>query len=830
MRKENVILKHKILNAIFLAFAILSLSLSAAPDKKPKVSVSRANIRLGFSLRLQRYSFATFSCYIQNSDTRKHKITLRLISDEGFGQGQKNFFFDTVNAPPQTALEYSSPVMIENAERYRLEAFIDGKRQTGQASQSIFVKLLSSRDTQIGTINDSTEKSFGAFVQLPEYKDKYFSMGFSYRTFPGNWVELKDLTAIVVVKMDFSSYSSRQYRALLDYVYQGGILIFAEPASLIGAEKSPLAELLPVHPLRIRKIKDVPGLKTIIPGFKGWDTHCADFLESVPAGDGLDVFKHGDFPVFRWKRYGLGSCRFSAISLCSDNFMGQKAAWINVLKEFFKHQKHYPEEDSFNACLDEMTGFPIPKTLVVKMIILVYFVILAVLLGLGMWKKRSGLAWLVASVAAGLMTLYVLHRAESGNSQRGKLFSTVQIELDGAGSRPVESYCSFFTDSDALIDIYSLTENSVLSAVPPSKASFLPMGMAMMGQRKKKISGLASRITKPLEVQRVDGSPLLKKLKLATKTARQFKGAFSDDGKAFVRSKLPVLNYSSSSMSLTWNVPAGKKINQAFMLFPDGSCPMTRNGSTLALDLSGESMFRADHVMNSLRTSLDLSFRKTCPALALVSEAGDKHYKLPDGTMTQGRKVEIIPVVERCSNNLVTISPDQIVFTYGDTSTRMVMSGNRLKSFMESRGAVTYTFKFTLPPLFSRIKPDKVTLDFSFRNQGGNINIIPRISRNGKKPELAQKRGRGRRKKGNPIAEQTVKSKKIATDTYVFSGEDIAKAVDPLTGSGYLILEAQEKNPRLTAAQKIKANKWAPIKMSIEIKGRIPENMAPFKY
>jgi hypothetical protein len=652
-------------------------------------------------------------------------------------------------------------------------------------------------------------------------------MGFSHRTFPNNWVELKDLTALVIVDLDYSRYSARQYRAMLDYVYQGGILIFADPTSLVQAVNTPLVELLPVHPVRIRKVKDLPGLGKLIPGFKGWDTHSADFLESVPAGDGVNIFKHGEFPVFRWKRYGLGSCRFSAISICSDNYSNHKI-WCNVLKEFFKHQKHFPEEDSFNACLDEMTGFPIPKTIVVKMIIIIYFCILALILGLGMWKKKAGMAWLLSSAAAALVTLYVLHRAESGNKQRGKLFSSVQIEIEGGSSKPLESYSSFFTDSDAVIDIYSLDENSILSAVPPNKASFLPMGMSMMGAQKKKISGLGTRITKPLEVRRADGFPQLRKLKLATKTARQFKGAFSDNSTPLDKSRLPLLKYSPSSMALVWKVPPGKKFDQAFVLFPDGSRPMKRNGSVLTLDLRGESMFRADHVLNSLRLCLDRSFRKTCPAVALVGDGMDKHYKLPDGTISQGKIVEIIPVTEFCSNDSVTIAADQIVFTYGDTSTRMVMSGNRIKSFMESRGAVTYTFKFTLPPVFSRIKPEKITLNFSYRNQGGNIKIVPRISKNGSKVDFSNKKHRKGKKKS--IDDMTVKAKKLDAELYEFSGEDVAASVDPLTGSGYLILEAQEKNLRLTAAQKIKANKWAPIKVAIEIKGRLPEEMTPFKY
>jgi hypothetical protein len=199
--------------------------------------------------------------------------------------------------------------------------------------------------------------------------------------------------------------------------------------------------------------------------------------------------------------------------------------------------------------------------------------------------------------------------------------------------------------------------------------------------------------------------------------------------------------------------------------------------------------------------------------------------KIPEGSFRQGRRVDLFPVKEDCPGRNVYLPPELVVLSPGNTSSRMVMPGNAFGNFMDSRGAVTYFFRFTLPPVFSGIKPEEITVRFEYRNQGGNILATPKLVKKGMRINLP---GQGRR--GNSTDGKIINPVKSSGNIYTFTGEEVVEALDPLTGSGMLIIKADEINNRIPPAQKIKANKWAPVKLSISIKGIMPENEVPFKY
>ncbi|OGV56877.1 MAG: hypothetical protein A2017_05060 [Lentisphaerae bacterium GWF2_44_16] len=837
---------------LFLFFCGISLFLCDALNAEARVT--RAKISMGFSLRMYRYSIAELNCFIENPDNKAKEITLRLFTNEGLAQAQNNFFFDTVKVPASSYLDYKTQVLIENAEQYKLEVFVDG-RKSSDSKQTFFLKLLSNKSILVGTVNDDNEASLGGFNQLESFKNEFSVANFNAMSFPENWMGLMDLAALVIVKPDFNRYSSRQLNALLDYVYQGGILIFAEPGALFDAAKTPLAKLLPVVPVRLRKIKELPSLKKIIPAFKAWHGHDAVFLESYQSGDGVDFLTQDDMPVFRWKKFGLGSCRFSAISLCEDNFKQDKKAWELLLKSFFRRQTFYNETELFNSTLDEMTGFPIPEPIVIKTILLVYFLLLVLLIAGGLYFRKSGIAWTSAAFLAFVMTLYVLHRADKESGNRGKLFSFINFRIDGSDTMPMETYCAFFSDTDAKVDIIAKNENTGLSSIPPNRSSFMPQMMGGGADQKKKDSTLGNRISKPLEIQRLSGIQRFQGLDLPTKTSRQFRALLTESSIPFSNALLPYISYTKDTVKmLSWKVPDGKKYEHAFLLMPNGSFILNESGGKLIL--TGKDTFiNTDNIMNSIRNCMENSFRKASPCVALISKATSAPLLVPQETILQGRNIDIIPVTESCESEYVCILPEQIVFTSGDTSSRMVMSGNRLKSIMDTFGTATYSFNFTLPPIFSVIEPDEIILNFTYRNQGGNINVAPLISKNGR-PVLLNAKAAPAKKKvapktkaavktpaaktkpaaalpvgANPVlAAATVRGVEKETGVFVFKGEGIKNAIDPLTGSGFLILEALEINPDMAASQKMRANKWAPVKLSISVRGHLPKDITPFKY
>jgi len=154
--------------------------------------------------------------------------------------------------------------------------------------------------------------------------------------------------------------------------------------------------------------------------------------------------------------------------------------------------------------------------------------------------------------------------------------------------------------------------------------------------------------------------------------------------------------------------------------------------------------------------------------------------------------------------------PEQVVFTSGDNSSRMVMPGNTLKdSGIGSAEAMDFVFDFKVPPVFSSLRPTEVVVDFAYLNQGGNIAAAPLLlTTTGAK----------------------LKGKDIGGGKHLFAGPGVEQALNPVDGSGHLMIDSEEKERILDPGMKMRANKWAIKKLGLSVKGKLPEGMTPLKY
>ena len=85
----------------------------------------------------------------------------------------------------------------------------------------------------------------------------YHSRG---RDAPGTRHMYADARMVAIACPEYGALTALQYDALLDYVHAGGTLVFIRPEGVLGAADTPLADILPVVPLGIRKIEAFPEL------------------------------------------------------------------------------------------------------------------------------------------------------------------------------------------------------------------------------------------------------------------------------------------------------------------------------------------------------------------------------------------------------------------------------------------------------------------------------------------------------------------------------------------------------------------------------------------
>lgn len=784
-----------LLTAISLLLISLSFSLLAQPK------VDRANLRYGFSPRIKRFSWATLNCRLVNPDPKPYNIEIRFVDANRGALNQKTVFSDNIYVPAKTIIQYSSPVMTEDAEEYRLEIFVDGKEI--KKTDSFLISLISGNSSYLVILNDSVDVSLGSFSTTPEFKGLYAASTFIAKAPPLPWTLLKKAAAIVIVRPDFSRYSADSYQAILDYVRQGGNIIFADPVGAMEAAKTPLSVLLPVIPLRIRKVTTLEPLSKMIPGFKEFRGP-VDFLESVPSGDGVDLLKDGDLPLFRWKKFGLGTCRFSAIPILQESFPKDEP-WLKILRGYLAAQNISNDLSTAVPALDEMTGFSVPGLESVRKIFLIFFILILIPLSAGLYLKRTGLAWIVTGCITVLFSLYILKTAAAGHAhQKGIFISFIEAYVPGSTASPGEGWYGIFSSSDTKISIKARNEKTALSSIPP------PDNIMAMFNAGGGLSG--SSFSQPTEVKNYNALPEIADLNLNANMSRQFYAAYDNTGT--VNAPLPELHYDEAGFKFQpWKISGNIKPYAAWLQFVNGIVPLTIKNGVIEAETGSEAVFASDTTLKSVQNFIKQGWKHSTPGLILVENSTETMLALPQNIIAHGKKISILPVREISTGNTVSVPAQSVIFTPGDTSTRLIMNGNEIKSELVSRSDSEYIFCYQLPPLFSEIKPKKIEIDFQYLNEGGNLTIVPAVFI-------------GKLEDKKFILKREVKAASQKGGKFVFT--DVADSIN--AGEGFVALKINLKRENLPMGERLRANKWSVENLGIKVTGDMPESVQKFVF
>jgi len=797
-----------------------------------KPVVDRASLRYGFSPRIKRFSWGILSCRIQNPDNKPSNIEIRFVDSNRGAINHKSVFADSVYVPPKTIIQYKAPVMTEDAEEYRLEVFIDGQEQ--KKGDSFIISLISGNSAYMAILNDSEETSLGSFATAPQFKGQYALSNFIARNPPAPWVLLKKAACVVIVRPDFSRYTTEGYQAILDYVQQGGNVIFADPQGAIEASKTPLSVLLPIVPLRMRKISKLDSLSKFIPEFKNFKKP-TDFLESVPVGDGVNLVEQNGMPVFRWKKFGLGTCRFSAVPITSAPYTSSES-WHKILSFFIASQVISNNLATSVPALDEMTGFSVPGLDRVRMIFFIYFLLMVIPLGLGIYMKRTGLAWMITGVITVCFAIYILKSASASHSkQSGTFLSFIETTIPGTSASPGEGWYGIFATADSKITIKANDEQTSLSAVPPPDNI-----MAMF----KAASGLGAKgFSTPTEVKTKNALREINNLVLNANASRQFYASYNAVGTESFEQ--PVLLYKKDGYEFKdWTIPQGIKPYAAWLQFANGISPLNIEGNKVVDKKAAEGVFASDTTLLSVQNFMIKGWKHSSPMLVLIENSEKTHLALPGKIVSHGKKINIVPMKEVSEEKVFSVPAKSVLMTAGDTSTRLVMNGNEIKDEVVSRSDSDYVFRYQLPPLFAGMKADKIELDFKYMNEGGNVEIkpvlvvgqilnkkfvpqktaLPAQSKPAPKPTKRNKRRRRSSVKNDNgivgIQGEKKGSKYIFTDV-----KDCLK-----DGTGFVALKIKIKRKNLPMGERLRANKWSLEKFGITVTGAMPESAPTFKF
>lgn len=794
-------MKKHISGLVFLcmvaAAAMFPLSVFSLP------SISKSSIKVGMSPRIQKNSWSSLNCSISNPDQKSYEAYLRLVDENTF-MGRRTVFSDTLLIPQNAVINYTTEILIEEGENYHVELYVEDKRVPGV--DTIIIKNMSEREEQFYILNDSFTVSMGSVNQLEVFKKKTFQLTLPSKDVPFHWSAYKSCLAIVVLRPDFEKYSARQFRGIIDYVKQGGIIIFADPVSTLEAAKTPLAEILPVDPTRIRKISELNSIIPFFPGFKNWgELNLVDFLECYPLENSIVWMKEGQFPVFAWKKFGFGESRFSAVSLSGD-VLDKTGAWEKIMMFFLNHQVRFADTKKIMTCLDEMTGYTVPGVAAVKTVFFWYFLMLAVLTAVGMYFRKTNFT-LAGSVILSLgVTMWVFNMISAGAANTSSmLVAAIEARYPLSDSNVIDAYYGVFSRKDTIETFNSGSEDVKISSINQSLNRF---AAANFGDDPSQ--GIMSKSQgEPIEVMTSFGVASVSNLNIKANTTRQMNATLSvfrkDDAEKFA---LPEITYGEKGFSMKdWQAPSDFKFDSAFLTFPSKAYPLTVSAGKVTFNpVAGETYFRGDNISMALADVVRTGFKNTKPGIAFIG-GGATGLNFGEKAGCQTRIINFIPVSEKCESSKVSIPSELIVLSAGDTASKSLMPYNDFMTPFNSQNSSDYKISFKLPPEFAMISPEEIEISLSYMNDSNSIVLQPSLM----------------------IGAKTIAPDKKSGDKYVFT-KDLDKVINPYSGEGVILLSVNVTNSISSISEKLRANKWIMKEFSVGVKGQLRPNIAPFSY
>lgn len=794
-----------------------------------EILVERISINNG-APRVLRHSWVDVECLVSNTDNKPHVVEVAIRPGDDY-EGQTGFYSGEIRVPGKTSALMRFPMMVEQAESFSIDVSSDGVRQPHSVYQDTPIFLMGYNSRFLGLINDSFD-SLGSFTQLPYFKNnKFYSRLFSARNMPTNRKVLDFYDAILVYKPDFSRWSEAQMDAVVAYVANGGTLIFAHPDAIREAAKTPLGALLPVDPVRIHTLSELPPVTSRMSSFDPESKWQIDVLEVTNRGRGITTMEWDGMPLIRSSQYGMG--KVTAVMFPLDdktlNDAGHQAQ-ESLLKEVLIRQELFPMQKDFAETLDKLTGFEIPSPGEIVALLAIYLAGFAMILLLGIFTKRAGTSWFVAVIFSVLMVTFILKKAAGAFSDRGSVLAEISMEMPEP--YPVgETYASCFAVKESKVNAGIPAATVMFSPIPESShvSSFFVTSMAQdltmldengnsMTKPKKEV-----RIKSPIDFLRSrTGQNTVNGLHIAPRTSKQFMASHTpvlttDGGKEYPEAELLLTETGIALNEYTLPEKLRKNNPESVYLIMPGGFRKVEFDETGLCTVQPGNIFITDVVTRSVVESLCAGLRKQNPYLAVIYNVKQNRVQLKEPMTPQGRHIVMLPVRPTVASRKIRIPAEMLVFTAGSSMARTFLSGNKLNPQASLMVGQPYSPQVMLPGfLIGIFKPETVTVDYDCSVVDG-INVDVYLENNDPKAGPDEKKIMGK-------ADSRTRMEFTADTDAALSpcGSMITLTIEP-----HRLADTFDLSPE----QAIRTNFWSLRSLRVTMTGTVDEKQAlPIRY
>ncbi len=405
-------------NFLIVFFLMVSLILSAGG-----VTISKGRIMMSHlfsSIPADGGAYCEFE--LKNETEHDVMITVSFCSERNAGTERE--FVSDFFAPAKTVQICHFPVRMDGSREYTI------KEITGKAvviDNSIRTFALSSKKEILPVITDDIETPLRTLTSLSVFSGQVASTLMSSRSVPFDSVVLENASALLISHSNFKDWYAQSFDSVVEYVKNGGTLVFLSPDDVYAAMDTPLRELLPIE-------NTSKGFysASVYAAFCKYEPRYAKAIDigRFPVAkfrlkENAEVLSELEgFPLFAQCSFEKGKVRTAAVDMTESKFLCQREAWGCLLQKLCEGKRIPPREIVYTRNtlnLPEGSFFELPHG---NALFNTFFAIVVILVAgsiIGLFVKKAYIRWLIQTL---LVAIIVLLSCIHG----GKLFSFFHSE------------------------------------------------------------------------------------------------------------------------------------------------------------------------------------------------------------------------------------------------------------------------------------------------------------------------------------------------------------------------------------------------------------------